>query len=93
MGKRLLDAYTLLHFATGVIAHHYALPFWIWMILHTMFEWIENTTIGMYYINNYLPLWPGGKPSADTFINNVGDTIAAAVGWILSFWLLKHHPE
>lgn len=93
MGARFLDAYALLHFATGVLVQHWTMPFWTWMILHTVFEWVENTPTGMSYINHYIPLWPGGKPMADTFLNNVGDTIAAAVGWLLSAWLLKHYPE
>jgi hypothetical protein len=88
MGKHLLDAYSLLHFATGVVAQHWAVPFWIWMLVHTVFEWAENTKTGMSYINRYVSAWPGGKPAADSFLNNVGDTIAAAVGWLVSAWLL-----
>ncbi len=93
MGIRLFDGYTLLHFATGVLAHHWSFSFWGWILLHTMFEIVENTRMGMNIINNYITLWPGGKPSPDTFRNTIGDTIAAAIGWIASYWLLTYSPE
>ncbi len=85
MGTYLLDQYTLLHMATGVIAYFFRLSLPSWILIHIVFEYIENTKEGMYMINTYLKIWPGGKPKADTFINCVGDTIAAILGWILAY--------
>lgn len=93
MGKYLMDGYTLLHFASGIIAHHWSIPFGIWVFLHILFEYFENTNTGMHFINNYITFWPGGKPSPDTILNRIGDTVAAVVGWFLSYLLLKYSPE
>ena len=43
----------------------------------------------MYIINKYMPFWPGGKPSADTIINNIGDTIGVILGWLSSLLVDK----
>ena len=38
-------------------------------------------------INKYVKFWPGGKPCADSLINNVGDTIGTIVGWLTAYYL------
>ena len=87
MGSNIFDQYTLLHFASGVIAYFFGINFWVWVIIHTIFEITENTQCGMRFINNYLTFWPGGKPEADGIINSVGDTVGASVGWLCAKWL------
>jgi hypothetical protein len=88
MGKNLFDQYTLLHAAVGVIAYFWGFGFWTTIIIHTLFEIIENTNAGMLFINTYFKnVWPGGKPYADSMINNVGDSIGVAMGWLLSYYL------
>jgi len=92
MGLNFADQYSLLHFAVGVVLYFWNIPFFIAIILHTIFEMLENTEIGMKFINTYiihpgLFSWPGGKDYADSFLNNVGDTIFFAIGWILSAYL------
>ncbi len=84
MGTALTDKYSLLHFAVGIIAYYWDISFLTIMILHTVFEWIENTPTGMWLINTYVRIWPGGKPSPDTMLNRVGDTLWTAAGWGLS---------
>lgn len=81
MGFSLLDQYSLLHFAAGVVAYFWAVPFWWWLAGHALFEYAENTPAGMAAINA-LPLWPGGKPAADSGRNILGDNLAAAAGWL-----------
>ena len=58
------------------------------MILHTLFETVENTQFGMNFINKYITFWPGGKPTADSFINIIGDTVSAC-GWLSAYLILK----
>ena len=41
----------------------------------------ENTPYGIHFINYYLTLWPGGKPSSDSKLNMIGDTISVLMGW------------
>ncbi len=88
MGTKLTDAYSLLHFAVGVLARHWALGFWTFFALHTLFEIVENTGPGMHFINTYISAWPGGKPYADSIINRIGDTIYSILGWLLADYLL-----
>jgi len=57
------------------------------ILIHSLFEFIENTSLGMYFINNYITFWPGGKPYTDSFINNIGDTIGIIVGWCLAYYI------
>ena len=85
MGAKIFDQYSLLHFASGVIAYFWGVSFHVWMVLHVVFELIENTKIGMMFINYYFKLWPGGKDRADSFQNSfIGDNVSAAIGWIVS---------
>jgi len=86
MGVHLFDQYSLLHFAVGVIAYFWDVPFLTWMLLHALFEFLENTITGMHIINQF-PLWPGGKPMADACINILGDNFSAAMGWLIAAWL------
>ena len=60
MGTRFTDKFSLLHFATGIIAYYWNISFLSWFIMHLMYEYIENTIYGMRLINK-IPLWPGGK--------------------------------
>jgi hypothetical protein len=85
MGIKLVDEFTLLHVATGIIAYYWGIGFWLLFALHTVFELAENTETGMKIIRR-ITIWPGGKSSADSWLNSVGDTLASAAGWLLA-WL------
>jgi hypothetical protein len=92
MGLHFADQYSLLHYAIGVIAYFWNIPFSLTIIIHTLFEIVENTKFGMGIINKYFVQnrrfsWPGGKNIRDSFINNVGDTIFSAVGWLSAHYL------
>jgi len=86
MGTRFLDQYTYLHFAVGIIVYFWNISLLNWIILHTIFEFLENTKSGMKLINNFL-FWPGGKPASDSIINNIGDTVGAILGWLSAYFL------
>jgi hypothetical protein len=92
MGKQALDQYSLLHFSIGTLAYFWSIPFWIGLLIHVLFEYIENTQTGIYYINKYiidtgLFNWPGGKHVPDVMINTTFDNILFAVGWISAWGL------
>ncbi len=89
MGKRLFDQYTYLHFASGITSYFWNVDLLTTIILHTIFEILENTNVGMKIINKYIKLWPGGKPSKDSFINSVGDTIGIILGWTTAYMIDK----
>ncbi len=86
MGSQWFDQYSLLHTATGILSYFWSIPFVTALILHTLFEWLENTEYGMSLIRKFT-LWPGGKNKADSIQNSIGDTIAFALGWGMSYKL------
>lgn len=86
MGTRLYDRYSLLHFAVGIVVYYFDISLVLWIILHTIFEILENTKKGVYFIDHYIPFWPGGKRAPDSILNSVSDTIFGILGWIIA-WL------
>lgn len=100
MGKYLFDQYTYLHFAVGIVAYFFGFNLLSWLIIHIIFEYVENSKIGMNFINHNFKFWPGGKPKADSFTNIIGDNIGAIIGWGSAYyldnlgdklgWYLKH---
>ena len=87
MGNKFFDQYTYLHFAVGIVVYFWNISFINWIILHTIFEILENTKFGMKIINKYMIFWPGGKPKADNILNNIGDTFGAIIGWLSAYYL------
>ena len=80
MGKQLLDQFTFLHFCVGGCIYYWGVSLTAWLVIHDLFEVVENTRVGMQVINN-ITFWPGGKPSSDSFENAIGDIIAGMIGW------------
>ena len=61
MGQNLFDQYTFLHFSVGVVMYFIGFRLAWTIILHIVFEFVENTNEGINVINNYLSwFWPGG---------------------------------
>lgn len=89
MGIQVFDQYTYLHFSSGIISYFWDIHLIDWIILHTIFEILENSKLGIKFINHYIKLWPGGKQQSDTFINSIGDTIGAILGWLSAYFIDK----
>lgn len=87
MGKYFFDQYSILHFATGIIVYFWNFSLRTWILLHLLFELVENTNQGIKIINKYLWFWPGGKPMSDTIINSIGDTTFAIFGWLFAYYM------
>ena len=79
-----MDQYSLLHFAVGVISRYWDISLVWLLVLHTIFEVVENTAPGMRFINTWIPFWPGGKPQPDSILNRVGDTVFSLIGWVIA---------
>lgn len=88
MGQYFIDQYSLLHFAVGIVAYFWDISILMLLLIHIVFEILENTTTGMGIINT-IKLWPGGKPTADSIINQVGNTISSVIGWYTAYYLDK----
>ena len=80
MGDLIFDGYSLLHIITGVILFLLGIDFKTTLILHLLFETIENSPWGISILQQ-IPIWPGGKDRPDDLINMLGDTISAGLGW------------
>lgn len=89
MGYRYFDQYTYLHFAVGIVVYFWNISLINFVILHTIFEFLENTQMGMNIINQYIVFWPGGKSKPDAITNNIGDTFGAVFGWLSAYYLDK----
>ena len=81
MGTNIFDRYSLLHFFVGMIFRTLHIPLQYTIILNIIFEYVENTSYGMEYINT-IKWWPGGKDSKDSLINSISDVLFVALGWI-----------
>ena len=83
MGTAFTDEYSLLHFATGVIVYYWGMSLTTWIIIHILFEYLENTQLGIKIINK-VTLWPGGKDKPDSLINRIGDIFYGILGWMVA---------
>lgn len=84
MGTAIIDKYTILHFSVGIIFRYLGFDFVSLLIAHTVFEIVENSKPGMFIINKYFKLWPGGKPASDSTINSISDIIFSLLGWVIA---------
>lgn len=95
MGLRFLDQYSLLHFASGVVAYFFGIPLIWWFVINVVFEIVENSEFGMNITRN-LSFWPGGKAYRDADINILGDIICVLLGWGAAWavdrFVKKHWP-
>jgi len=89
MGVKFYDQYSLLHIASGIVAYYWNISLRDWILLHSLFEYVENTSIGMQFINKYVKYWPGGKPSPDDVLNSISDIVFAVIGWIIAYIIVK----
>jgi|LakMenEpi03Aug12_release.lakeMendotaPanAssembly.Ray.scaffolds.fasta_scaffold743864_2 hypothetical protein len=85
MGTNFIDKYSLLHFASGIVAYFFNISITQWIIINILFETLENTKEGIEIINNFfIYIWPGGKNYPDTFVNIIGDITFSILGWLVA---------
>lgn len=88
MGVYFTDNFSLLHFASGIIAYYWNLTFIEWLLLHIIYEIFQNSQIGLWFINHIVTVWPGGKLNYDSYINILGDLIYGILGWIFTHYYI-----
>ena len=92
MGNSWIDQYSLLHFSVGVVAYFWSMSFIMLILIHILFEFVENTKLGMNLINTYfIRWWPGGKEFPDSLENRISDILFSGTGWICSYLLDKNY--
>ena len=84
MGYTFLDQFSLLHMSVGILSYFWGMPLVTLLVIHTIFELVENTDWGRNFITTHLTLWPGGKSHADSLTNMVGDTVCVTIGWFMA---------
>jgi hypothetical protein len=90
MGTQLVDNFSILHGASGVVLYFWGFSLFQTTLIHTVFEILENTKTVMKWTNS-TGWWPGGKPQADNLTNMTGDTIFCMLGWIISYIIDKRY--
>ncbi len=51
---------------------------------------MENTPVGMNFINTYFTYcWPGGKTHPNNLLNRMSDTVFTGIGWLAAYQLDK----
>ncbi len=73
------DAWSFVHLASGVVAANMKTTFPTFLILHTLFELIENTE----EVSAVMSRIGFDRRRMDTPANILGDTISASIGWAL----------
>jgi hypothetical protein len=56
----------------------------MWIILHTIFEIIENSPEGVKFIDTRIKFWPGGKKAPDNLCNSLSDLLFTIIGYIIA---------
>jgi len=72
----VLDKFSWLHFAVGIVANFFSVGFVNFLVLHATFELTENSPWGVNFIDKHLPIWPGGK-NLDSPMNVLGHQTSA----------------
>ena len=88
MGKYFIDKYSVYHLSSGIIAYYCGLSFGKWFTIHAIYELLENSRLQKEL--DKIEIWPGRKPSPDTFINSVGDQFYTMIGWCIGYLLSKY---
>lgn len=83
MGTKIIDRFSLLHFAAGIVVYYWGLDFKTWLLVNVVFEILENSMYGMWFIKN-VSRWPGGKTKADSLLNSTSDITFGALGWLFA---------
>ena len=89
MGIYFTDKFSLLHFASGIIAYYWNFSLIVWFVFHLLYEVIENTQT-VYKLIDKFPLWPGGKKAPDYYINSLGDQFYSVLGWVFTHYYIKY---
>jgi len=92
MGVNFTDQFSLLHFATGIIAYFWEISLINWFFLHLIYEIFTNTKYGIFFINHYT-FWPGGKLNYDSPMNILGDQIWGLFGWLFAYLIVSYFFE
>ena len=57
MGTNIIDKYSYLHFAVGIIFYYWNIDLFYSIILHTIFEIAENSSFGINAGNSHALSW------------------------------------
>ncbi len=84
-----LDAYSLAHFAFGVVAYYIGITFEQWFWMHIIFELVENSIITRTFANKFMYSFGFEMVNVDTLANSLGDQVSAMTGWLVTYFFDK----
>ena len=86
MGFALLDEYSLLHFASGIVLYYWNFSLTQTILGHSAFELFENSDGGMRFINDYFYYNQTKllKTEPDNITNMFGDTMSCIAGYMVA---------
>ena len=92
MGKFFFDQFSILHFASGVTAYFWKIISFKWFVLlYILLEIMENSSVGINFVNTYIPFWPRAKQKPESYLNMFSDVLFAVMGWQLTEQLDKYY--
>ena len=80
VNQTMFDPYSIAHAGAGVGARSLGLSLGYTIVIHTVFEVLENQYLKLQPLT--MRFFP--DPSKDTLLNTIGDTISVALGWYLT---------
>ncbi len=82
MERSVFDKWMLLHIGVGFLGFHTGISEKNYIITHTAYELLSNTSFGMEFVNG-IPLWPK-KENRDDAWNMIADPFWGWVGFRLA---------
>jgi hypothetical protein len=90
MGTKFTDNFSILHLASGIIFYFLGFSFLKALLIHIVFEVVENNK-HIIKITNSFSWWPGGKPESDNLTNILGDNFYFIIGWLIAYTIDKRY--
>lgn len=86
-----LDIFSSVHFGAGVVAGVFGVPLFAWMLVHILFELLENQSLGVAFFQWTEPfifqMFGQSNRTSDYYgdkaINSTVDNLMALLGWWL----------
>lgn len=89
----MIQIHTPFHFISGVIAYYIGFPLIPFIILHILWEIVDNTR---YFRDRSIKMFswlPFLAYRLDTVYNSQTDNIFAILGWYTGKWISEHYSK
>ena len=88
--SKIVDRYTYLHFAAGIIAYYWGFTLIEWISVHIILDIFQRTELGKKVTKFILRIWPESPDlSSESYLNILGDSTFTVLGWCSAYLLDK----